>query len=120
MCFFVKSIYKELTANRDITCYKILEVVDWDSGMLLSPYCHHVYFLGELNRLNEKLRVSYLGGVKVINEGFHSYCEYFSYPHLKNLLNVPIFKCTIPKGAKYYKNSMEYVSDAIIINKRIN
>lgn len=116
MCFIVYS-NKKLTANKNITCYKILEVVDEDSGMLLSQHREYVYFLGELNKLNKKLSIDGRGYYSTIHKGFHSYRNRNTVVYSENII---IFQCTIPKGTKYYKNSMEYVSDAIIINKRIN
>lgn len=121
MCFFVES-NKELTAKKDIICYKFLQVVEEDSGMLVSPFIDHVYFLGEINKLNKKLMTYNLGDAKLIHEGFHSGNSFMiktwgDRPEI--FKNYSLFQCTIPKGSKYYKNEMEYVSDAIIINKKI-
>lgn len=122
MCFVVMS-NKELTAKKDIICYKFLEIVDEDSGMLVSPYKDHVYFLGETYKLSKKLRIKKSGDYDSIEEGLHSCnsCIIKIWGDRPSFLRkCSLFQCTIPKGAKYYKNSKEYVSDAITINKKIS
>ena len=113
MCFYIDNNNRKRLAKRDITCYKKLKND-------LRPECDYNYaFKYKLNTLfNDSKEIDILeitdGSFEddIINKGFHSYIKK---PYdLYNLYSITV-KCIIPKGAYYYKNKTEYVSDKIKI-----
>jgi hypothetical protein len=107
MCFEITDP-KMYTADKDIICYKTL-------GM---PYkLGHLYELGKELEITQhpeyriQLEGTFRSKIGIIEEGFISEIKF------------PIFgrpvECIIPKGAHYYKNTHEYISDKILIHKRI-
>lgn len=116
MCFFISKKYpNELTAKRDIVCYKLLRdgYPQYESGFGKYQYNKRNPPVSLVPRAS--LSFSY------IMEGYHSYRErkftlFFSTQYLG--IN-QLVKFIIPKGAKYYKNDTEYVSSTIIRKKII-
>lgn len=112
MCFHASKSAKCKVAEENIVCYKVLVEDD-----LSAIYCYK-FFKGKLNPtidLNIKRARTYMA---IINKGYHSYktirialhCG-FAWDH--------IGKFIIPKGATYYSNRTEYVSDQIIFVERV-
>lgn len=114
MCFFISSKFpNELIAENNIRCYKIGTV---NEKSFRSLYKDFYYVYGRCYKLETKLTPWFYRSK--IEKGFHSYA-YIKYA--RNMISIlsmdRIVKCTIPKGAKYYFNGVEYVSDRIIIHK---
>lgn len=99
-------------AENDIECYKYLR--SWAEG-LQSPMFGEFYWkekeinevdLGELDSSNE------------IDEGFHS-CKTLkncqTYRKYNDDYGLSIYLFIIPKGAKYFENGTQYVSDKIYL-----
>jgi len=136
MCFIVhKKHNKVKTANRDISCYKMLitrkvKVVD---GVLIdglaSPYFGMVwdfksqtYFTVKTLGVREitptwsrETNVSWVENESIVTTGLHSYSNKDKLKELTTPLatHIPTFvKFIIPKGTKYYYNpkQKEYVS----------
>ena len=113
MCFYIdnnnrKRLAKRL-AKRDIICYKNVR------ADLRPEFDYNYTFKYELNTLFDDSKeidiLEITNGFEsdIINKGFHSYIKK---PYSLYTITV---KCIIPKGAYYYKNKSEYVSDKIKI-----
>ena len=116
MCFETTKYSKPKRAEKDISCWKMLNV-DY------TPLYHRTnppYESGVLNPIIKLKKV--LGDwLYSIYEGYHSYrvkeeaiyCadELFAVGNTKTLVKEFI----IPKGTLYYKNKEEYVSETIIM-----
>jgi hypothetical protein len=127
MCFQLNKDSKPLIADKDITCYKTLRC--YKHTELRSSIQGFRYFIGKINP-KVRLDVSYASSVtassnilihqvKEINRGYHSYIRDHSMGPELLYFAVGIelsFKCTIPKGTKYYMNDLQYVSETIIVN----
>ena len=105
MCFIVTSRSKIATKN--IVCYKKSNQEWGERKAKFTPY-FKVWFSYTVNKPTEKVRLRNYGGE--IDEGYHSYkdvkrIEYSSYR---------LGKFVIPKGARYYDNGSEYVSETLI------
>ena len=131
MCFTVQE-NKELTADKDIVCYK------WLTELMLgnsyeSPYYGMIYNIGQRYNLENRLESKFHYDVNftthyIIDEGYHSFitamaCERHINSSSDFMCGHPrdrIVKCIIPKGAHYYVNhkTNEYVSDAIIVKRK--
>jgi len=120
MCFIVHPKHKEAkVASRNIPCYKHLVRISED--ITISPWAYYPY---ELNKTNPRVKLKIENDSiinTIINKGYHVYSSKQS---LKKIFICDIaflFKCTIPKGTKYYYNPerKEYVSEQIIINHRL-
>ncbi len=122
MCFTIKT-RRKLKAKKDIICYKLVY------EDLTPLYNFNDGFKYKLNKLeNDKGKKDILRINKSVYEypnidiGFHSYktkkmCKFVRiYIYNKNI----IIECIIPKGAHYYVNNKEYVSDQIKPIKIIN
>lgn len=120
MCLIVQGSRIPLIAQKDITCYKVLDVFEGSKRTFYPMYQSNGfrYRLGQRNyyakggygnlKRLKKLKVV-LGEVY---EGLHSYqtLEKAQY-QAKTCYNVIIMKFVIPKGTEYFKGSDEdYVS----------
>lgn len=128
MCFSIdKNNPDPKIAEKNIICYKIVDILRNDKHHVSSLYHQYEYVIGELNEHVElvikfpedrlkNLTKSFNG---MIDRGYHSYCTKTSamlhivFPH--ELL----VRCAIPEGTKYYYDSLEkeYVSETIIIDE---
>ena len=127
-------------ANKDITCYKTMHIYTnsnadnsfINSNHLYSYYQAFLYDRGKRYTLKlrdmteEDIYSTTDGSFVEIYKGFHSYVKGIDVIDQLNRLdhNTTIgIKCIIPKDSSYYKgdfNNVEsYVSDTIIIGKRI-
>jgi hypothetical protein len=133
MCFFVPKNARAKIAKKDITCYKLL--YDFVRGPTSTIY-NFTYKLGKVNKkiVLRIVRENYLvlgknhylyidddmkqTNYRVINRGYHSYIDrpLFAKAEVENE-----FECTIPKGTKYYEDSIGgvRVSETIIINRKL-
>ena len=136
MCFRTSDITKYIE-EQDIVCYKTFNNKT-ESGYI-SSYLGFKYIKGKLYSLKSikqkhirKMTYSYRDEYTLKNRilmvfniipiykrhqlyteiGFHSYIN--KYPHF-NTYYEEYIKCIIPKGATYYKNDYEYVSNKIIV-----
>ena len=106
MCFAITT--PEKIAKKDITCWKLFEK--------LSPEAKNDYrssHQGSLYALGQTYTVKKFGIKKgTIDEGIHSYSNRFNAERRANWFGLPLVKCIIPKGTKYYHNKyyQEYVS----------
>jgi hypothetical protein len=112
MCFYPGKSAKVKVAEKDIVCYKIL--LGDDLGAVYAyPYLKNKRTpVIELKIRQNSLEKSY------ITRGYHSFKQLksaivsgFAWEH--------IGKFVIPKGALYYSNKSEYVSETIIFVKRL-
>jgi hypothetical protein len=114
MCF-IKENNELLTAKKDIICYKYIyknlvsSVREFQYELNKKYYIRFwrlknlFYVFNNYDEINDKF----------IFIGFHSY-------HLTNHMPKVNYECIIPKGSKYYKNCEQYVSNSIIIKKKID
>jgi hypothetical protein len=137
MCWTGKLEDKRV-ADKSITVYKIL--AKRHNNTYVAPYMETIYEVGEmytissLNPLKTAFGCSY-----IINKGFHSFDKNCTVCYLPNYSTsvfgadgffncyitcwhagdiAVIAKCTIPKGATYYRNYRgEIVSDTLIIDE---
>jgi len=116
MCFYLDKNEK-LIAKKDIECYKIF----LGNKNRINSICFYdmVWKVGVLVNESKKENVLLIDhDNNVIGVGLHSY-------KIKELINKSWFnisikaKCIIPKGANYYENESEYVSDQLKIVKII-
>lgn len=111
MCFYIQKTSnrnkKEQVATKDITVYKVIR------NNNTSLFQYFLYKSNTLYRLREKLKRSSTG--KTIHKGFHSYSEIERACRSADVEQSKIVAFTIPKGAKFYFNSVkrEYVSTSI-------
>jgi len=136
MCFELNAKSKELIAKRDIVCYKLL--VERQDGTITSPFLQTDYKLNYLHYADSELQDKFkfevykspynsdhLGSIA---QGLHTYRRFKSgyedYKYENHLrYDIPMskrfvhIKCVIPKGAKYYKNKTEYVSDRLFVKE---
>ena len=124
-------------ASETVTVYKILA---WDGldRKYVAPYRRTSYRIGEMYTISSLIPRKNNFGEYLINEGFHTFnkdclvcydsCRDALIYDQNDVLNmiisarltdlVVIAKCTIPKGATYYENSIgEIVSDSLIVNE---
>lgn len=127
MCFIIdrKICPKALKAKKDIRVYKVLENVSKSSKQEVkgeSPFKYYTWLSNKLekrtfsfetldeDRIEEGLHAFVnMKPIKVINDkgGWTTYCETF------------ICEFFIPKGAKYYFNDEEIVSEEMIWSGRV-
>ena len=115
MCFIVERKNREAKeATKDITCFKLV-ISSLQKEDYFSLFQGFEYTLNKRYNLSSNLRISIYG---TIDDGFHSYSKKLKGDRSPGSILV---KCIIPKGATYYYSSKnnEYVSDSIIIKKRI-
>jgi hypothetical protein len=136
MCFFVPKNTRAKIAKKDITCYKLL--YDFVGGPTSTIY-NFTYKLGKVNKkiVLRITRENYLvlgknyyihvhddmkqTSYRVINCGYHSYIDKPLFPKAEAEDEAAYFECTIPKGTKYYEDSIGgvRVSETIIINRKL-
>lgn len=122
-------------APRNIPVLKILEKRD---GRLFSPVMHNAeWFLGMLALENDFLPsekyYSWWCDKYTIDEGFHSYrkrallASHYTVSLWKKIdemqgIDKTYVMCAahIPKGAQYYMNETEYVSNRLVVDKIIS
>lgn len=143
MCLITEQS-KPKIAKENITCYKVLLAIENDSNILYSSPIRHFYFFENnpnpdryfepskpywLFKDSEDLKPSYVDDKGVVHPNPTSYKLYSGYFHMyKNyasayymVVNHPkmqltVFECVIPKGAKYYiGDSGDIVADKMII-----
>ena len=136
MCFYIDPKNKrKKTAKEDIVCYKNFKT-NIRKNNIESIYFEYFWEI-------EKQETTEIGNIviehnpikeeAVIHKGFHSFSsKAFTEAHNKlaglfytvtdNTSYVITYECVIPKGSKYYYNSRdeEYVSNCMIIKKKIN
>ena len=105
MCFIIDPRTKKIkVAKKNITCYKIVDLVFGSKTECSSWWTHHIYTMGiENKKIN--LKINKHGQ---INRGYHSYI--INKDEYCNAIFI------IPKGTRYYLSSLdnEYVSETII------
>ena len=125
MCLVIPSGSKELIAEEDIKCYKILEV----KSFLWFTY-YQTPFLGKSIKLGKtyksRLETDTYGLNNKVERGLHSMANIGNCEMVIEQLNIYhytygkliIIDCTIPKGSTYYKGSFcnlpAYASNTII------
>ena len=121
MCFIVKKLERKI-AKKNISCYKILEKRNFGNRFLCSPYYNFHWKLG----VEESTYLENLDQYDIvfqINEGFHSYITKKKAIDKKTIMLCNdisfVFKAIIPKGAEYYENEFEYVSNKLVIEKEV-
>lgn len=120
MCFQIDPRYKEvLIAKRPIIVYKRFrgEINVESNKCYMSPYQMFIYEKGETYFEDAAFvdKCSFFG----ISIGLHSYSalDMAKYQRANSEIIVP---CVIPKGSKYYYNSIrkEYISDTLTIGTK--
>ena len=126
------------TAEKDITCYKILKsytytVTEDNDEVLKSLYQNFEYVIGRTYQRKPELGLGFrvtdaMNGCYFyeVHEAFHSYkyeetalCELYDWAS-RSYMRLVAVKCTIPKGSKYVENECYYASDSIILNEIIS
>lgn len=128
MCFYLHDKHPgEKIAKKDITCYKVFDhnarSQNQHGKYVRSMHRRFNYKIGVLYELDGYMNAAYnwFWGVKTIEVGLHSFIDFRS--AMSSMLSDElVYKCTIPKGSRYYYNpqTKEYVSDQIIIKKLAN
>lgn len=121
MCFLIltdsKAYGEELTASKDIVCYKMLEK-SIGGEVYMSPYQNELYFKINTKAKSITKTSSLIASpwTSQINIGLHTYSNK-KYARKKLCTDRAFFKAIIPKGSKYYYNpeDSEYVSDKLIV-----
>lgn len=107
MCFS-KITNKLKIAEKDIPCYKFLRCD------LKSPFEFYQYVPGAVNTVNLDKDDSEFE----VEEGYHS-CKTLAtaiqYREEQNEDHRKIYEFYIPKGAEYYENETQYVSNQIVL-----
>jgi len=106
-------------AKEPITCYKVVVKGDYDN-QFFSEIWRFEYLL--MRNYETKLESPfYLGGIrKNFYSGFHSYIDLEEAIKFCNKMNIVknyavVLKCIIPKGEKYRKNDINYLSNKIFV-----
>lgn len=102
MCFRVTTRVQK--AEKDIIVYKFLR--DYTKGPV-SPHYHARWGVGAVK--SSKLDLNHRNGSE-INIGLHA-CKTISGAKKLNGTRVTIYALVIPKGAYFYKNASQYVSN---------
>ena len=127
MCFVFSSRTKKLVAKKNISCWKLVQVVSEVHGVYKAAY-NSSYLYSKYIR-PDHVNIEPVPGLdgNEVHRGYHSYKhkEYlvkvmnqrmgYSIP-TKTCLEVfkdTLMKFVIPKGTVYYANGMEYVSELI-------
>ena len=108
MCFYKTSCRSVLkTANNDILVYKSLKISS-TGKTLRSPYRKGtIWKVGVIKKANLEINTY----THHVHQGLHSGK---TYNEVRNIGD-DIFICIIPRGAKYYENAKQYVSDKLIL-----
>lgn len=119
MCFYISDKHPNaMVAKKDISVYKILERVGIENKKLtgLSPYKTYEWTQGKLAKAEIKSRRDV-----EIDEGLHAFVKLSIAKILRNNSSKvrTICECIIPKGAIYYINSKEIVSNKMILTGRV-
>jgi hypothetical protein len=124
MCLYLPKNSTPKVAEKDIVCYKYL------IRGRLAPF--HLDFRYKLRKLNKPIKLvkdvvmsqseaNYIKNeyiiCEIVNEGYHSY-KTFEKAVYHNIAQ-KVYECIIPAGTQYYENHDEYVSENIIIRKRL-
>lgn len=128
------------TAEKDITCYKILKsyaftATEDKDEVLKSLYQDFKYVMGRTYRRKPELGLGFKTNgifseygcyIYEVHEAFHSYkneetalWQLYEFAS-RSYMRVVAVKCTIPKGSKYVENDCFYASDSIILNEIIS
>lgn len=110
MCWISKTLPVKHIAGRDFTVYKSVMLTEEDN--IISTVFLFKYKLFKLYQI-PKLIIQTTDNKYVIKEGFHSYRRLHKTPYSAYIV------CIIPKGAIYYKNKEEIVSNKLIPIKLI-
>lgn len=116
------AIHTPLIAKKDIPVYKV--VYEITNSRWVGPYYSRFKYKEGINKsvFSFKTYKAFLVfdvvGWKVeVNRGLHSFIRKASAVSFSSWrTNAVIKRMIIPKGAKYFKNSEEYVSDTLILN----
>ena len=134
MCLITTKNIPEI-AQEDIVCYKFyilhiakddINFTSYNKGELRSPY--RGMLAPNIDEVaNTELGKVHLYDSNIVMKGFHSY------KYLDDLIrelyfwqsyDITIFKCIIPKGAKYYEGKFDespsYCSESIILKETID
>lgn len=102
---------KPFTAEKDITCYKIVNPANMD-GAFRSEFREFKYYLGD-----KYVEKDFPGTVYscTVHKGFHSY-RTIAVAQFHASTPYVLIKCVIPKGSRYYESytKEEYCSDTLI------
>lgn len=132
MCLEKLTSEKPLIAKEDIVCYKAL------LGGMRSPYENYVYKLGR--KETSELREIPGAMDRIISVGLHTFTSkeeaareqiVWTSDNGTVMYHVSVFKCIIPKGAKYYKGVFHlrvtdagsreaYASNELIVQKQVS
>lgn len=99
MCLIVDEC-NALTAEEDITCYKVYMYLEYRDEYR-SPIR-----LDCIKKFNKVIHVPlFLDPIEgnAVYLGFHTFCNEEDAKYLATLFSYKVFKCIIPKGSKYYK-----------------
>jgi len=110
MCFVGKD--EKLIANEDIICYKVLKK-KWFK-YYAPVWTDHRYKRNKLYYAKFGIKLFKPGKIR-IDEGLHSYKNMEDAKTSWGCFEKHIKKFIIPKGAEYYCNDKEYVSNQIIM-----
>lgn len=135
MCYFHKPYHKEIqTAKKDIVVYKIVNESELNKHGFNSHYRGFKYKFGETYSLkkSDKFGEPHKFKIDQLAIGFHSYKKAiyekttvaiglrwmrgFKSKLCEQTSRYPwgvIIECVIPKGAKYFHNGTDYISDTI-------
>lgn len=110
MCLHTEQL-KPLTAEKDITCYKVVYAANTD-GVFRSEFREFKYSLG-VKYVEEKFDKAVQSCT--VRKGFHSYRTLDVARHCA-LPQCVLLRCLIPKGSMYYESRAgdQYCSDALI------
>lgn len=109
MCLYTEQS-KPLTAEKDITCYKVVNPANMD-GVFRSMFQEFKYSLGV--KYEEK---DFPGTAScTVHKGFHSY-RTIAVARFHAAVSYVLIKCVIPKGSRYYESYSgdQYCSDTLI------
>ena len=137
MCFYINNLDPNpLVAQKDITCYKVMDNMGAHSGYyrsLVYPKQNNDYYFHIADTMiPDKLGLpieyerDYQGEYKCVNHGIHSKITIFNamnmaYPKNYEWYDRAVIKCIIQKGTTFYQNldTMEYVSEKLILNQEV-
>lgn len=114
---------KEEIADKNITCYKVLKVAKgWFRFLYFkAQYRKFRYWFWYENFPCKKVKLKQItlpGFHTQIHKGYHSYRHPVTTAELWEN-NFVLVEFIIPKGTKYFKNEMEYVSESIKLKHSI-
>lgn len=102
---------KSLTAEKDITCYKVVNPANMD-GVFRSEFREFKYSLGVKYEEKDFSGTAYSC---TVHKGFHSY-RTIAVARFHASTPYVLIKCVIPKGSGYYESYSgdQYCSDTLI------